>query len=357
MKIKFEPGSILGPLTLAASAAPAKAKIPVLSHILMRAAGEALSITGFDMTTQVTSRTDDVIIEEEGEACIPAQRLLSLVRGLPREAEATLSVDDGVATLRCRRSRYAMDTLPVLDFPSADDMAGEETSATVSPAFLDALRLAAGWSAKDDVRYFLVGVYLEGTDSGAKLTATDGHRLISLDTAAALPSGVSVIIPRAACAALGRLSSEAMTLSVGPRSVRLSTIDTSITCRLIDGQYPDWRRILPDSVASSVTLSRVEAIEATKRLASGDEAPGVQMRRTDEGLRMERGAGVEVVEVAASDDGGGGDGEFATAINAQYLLAALTTRDDESVTLALDSAGKLVVQDDAMVSIVMPVRL
>jgi DNA polymerase III subunit beta len=148
-----------------------------------------------------------------------------------------------------------------------------------------------------------------------------------------------------------------MTLSVGPRSVRLSTIDTSITCRLIDGQYPDWRRILPDSVASSVTLSRVEAIEATKRLASGDEAPGVQMRRTDEGLRMERGAGVEVVEVAASDDGGGGDGEFATAINAQYLLAALTTRDDESVTLALDSAGKLVVQDDAMVSIVMPVRL
>jgi YD repeat-containing protein len=52
-----------------------------------------------------------------------------------------------------------------------------------------------------------------------------------------------------------------------------------------------------------------------------------------------------------------GDGEFATAINAQYLLAALTTRDDESVTLALDSAGKLVVQDDAMVSIVMPVRL
>ena len=177
MKFTTERESLLRPLQLVTGGVERRQTLPVLSNVLIKAADGAVSITGTDLEVQLVATIDGIDIEQEGAATVPARKLADIWRALGEGAPVSLVVEGDRTIVRSGRSRFALATLPVDEFP---DAVTQQADVKVSLPLADMQRLLDKTSfamAQQDVRYFLNGLLLEITDSHLRAVATDGHRM------------------------------------------------------------------------------------------------------------------------------------------------------------------------------------
>lgn len=333
-------------LTSVTKAVPGRTTIPILGTVRLVADGQNLTVTATDLDIEISGA-----IPAEGaiEACVDA-KLFATAVGKIAGTEIELAIDDNVLAVKAGRSRYKLATLPVDDFPTMNygDFAVE------FEADMSAVLGQHAFAMSDEsTRYYLCGVFLEPDNA----TATNGHKL-STAAFGKLADFPAVIVP-AATVALAPKGNAKVRLS--STKIQFCTDDYTLTSKLIDGTYPDWRRIMPAGDTEPVTVDNDALRKAAERVAvvASDKEPAVKLVITSDNIALsaagENGNAVDDVPCAY------GGPEVAVGFNARLLgeiLASLTAGDIQIVPA--DGMGPVLFTskaDDARRVVCMPRRV
>ncbi len=307
MQLTIERDLLAEALTKVIGAVQRKVTAPVLAHFLLVTGHDMLLIRGTDMDLEVTMPVPAEVLAS-GLGTVDARMLCDIVGKLPKGSQVSLTHEPGKSRLKvvCGRAKFHLASLEAADFPQIDQASvGEahmfEMQAGELRALIDTVRFAI---STDETRYYLNGVYLHdaaraGAPEALGAVATDGHTL-ALKTMA-LPAGASglgVILPRLTCAELMKFLPEGGTAEVSivvtPRIFKVTMGNAEMVSKLIDGTFPDFRRVIPDTAGLQPAIVPREALlAAVARVAVvlDDKSHMIGLRWSGDAVRVSgRGA-------------------------------------------------------------------
>ncbi len=372
MRVTLERSNLLKSLNHVHRVVERRNTIPILSNVLLKAAGASLEMKATDLDLEMTEATP-AQVERTGATTVPAHLLYDIVRKLPDGAEVMLkTADDGNSmTVISGRASFRLQCLPQSDFPELS--AGSfshifRIDSSVLKHLIDKTQFAI---STEETRYYLNGIYLHTIESGGQLSlrsvATDGHRLARADTEA--PAGSEgmpgIIVPRKTVAELQKLVDNpdvAVTVELSDTKIRFTIGSVVLTSKLIDGTFPDYQRVIPTGNDKKLTIDRQTFSQAVDRVST---------------ISSERGRAVKMVIAAGqvtltvnNPDSGSATEEIAAdydadameiGFNARYLLdvAAQLTGSDARFLLA-DAGSPTLIQDTSdenALYVLMPMRV
>lgn len=365
MKFSAPRETLLEPLQAVIGVVERRQTMPVLANVLIVAGEEGVSVTATDLEVELVA-TVDVKVEKGGEITVPGRKLLDICRALPDDANVSFSLSGDKVTVRSGRSRFTLSTLPAAEFPTVEDIKGQQ-KVTVPQSQLRRLIEKTQFSmANQDVRYYLNGMLLEVAGAIVRSVATDGHRLalceLAIDGVDSSPQ--QVILPRKGVLELQRLIGEAgdCTLEIGSNHLRVALAGIRLTSKLIDGRFPDYERVIPKGSDAPMLADRVQLADGLNRIRilANEKYKGVRVELkpgsvTVQAHNPEQEEAEEEIEVQY--DGAAMEIGF----NVEYLIAALRALDSETVRLEFrDAASSCLIQDPELRDckyVVMPMRL
>ena len=368
MKFAIDREALLRPLQLIAGVVERRQTMPILSNACVRATADGgLTIAGTDLSMELVAHVDSVDVSVGGEITTSAHKLADIWRSLPERAQITFETEKGQAVVRSGRSRFALATLPVDDYPSGDETAGTvEFSLTIADAceLIDRVSFAM---AQQDVRYFLNGMLLEVTGEHVRSVSTDGHRLAqcTLDKGVAGTERYQAIVPRKTVIELRRLldgKDEEVRFSLSDNQIRVTRGAFSLTGKLIDGRFPDYERVIPRNPALSVSGDKNTLNQALQRarILTNEKFPGVKLIIEDEQMTIvannpEQEEAREVVPVTYEGSG------MQLGFNVVYLQDVLRVVGSESIRISMAEPGSSALMegegDESALYVVMPMKI
>ncbi|MFW5451488.1 MAG: DNA polymerase III subunit beta [Methylophagaceae bacterium] len=367
MQFTVSQETIVRPLQLVCSIVERRATLPILSTILLRAHGNQLAMTSTDMELEMIA-TLPVAVEQEGKTTVSARKFLDICRALPSNATISFKAQDNKAVVRAGKSRFSLSTLPSEDFPDSEGANYIDEISLPQAALKSLLDETSFAMASQDVRYYLNGLLLEREQNTLRTVATDGHRLAlgSLTTATPVAEKNSIIVPRKAILELGRLlndSDDNVTVAFSAQQIKVELADLHFTSKLIDGQFPNYDRVIPLGGDKEVIADRVQLQQALSRanILSSDKHRSVRIN-LEAGLLKATviNQEQESAEEEISVDYQGAPLEI--AFNNAYLLDLLNAMPEDKVKLTFsdDNSSVLItpVNDKSERQyVVMPMRL
>jgi len=340
--------------------------LPVLAGVRMDVSGDTLTVTGTDLELTITL-TVDVGGDRDGAAVVPARLVGDIVKALPAGAvdiDLDASADGGEMAISAGRSQFSVRPLALDDYPAQTAPSGEAVTLSAE-TMVEALRQVVRAASTDDARAVLTGVLMASEDDGVRMVATDSYRLAvrDLPDSSVLGSGQKVLIPGRALNELQRLMGdvEELTVRFGEREATFEAGTTRLSTRLIEGEFPNYRNLLPSSYPNLLTVSKASMIEAIRRvkILAQDSTP-VRLTLGGDTVQLTaitQDVGNAVEEIDASYDGA----EMTVAFNPDYLAAGIDAIDADDVTLAtMDPMKPAVLRGaghDDYLYLLMPVRV
>lgn len=336
--------------------------IPALTGVLMRTdADGTLTLTTTDL--EVSARLSiEVQPQEEGVALVPARLLGDTVKSLS-DAPVEFEADQSQARIRCAAYEGALRLLPAEDFPSMQPPSGTRVVAD-APMFAEAVGQVSRAASRDEARPVLTGVLLEVSREGVTLVSTDSYRLAVRELVATAAGEGKAIVPERAMSEAGRaaggMEKGEIELFVDESQVSFQIGGLCLTSRLIEGEFPNYRQLLPEAYESRLTVSRQQLLDAVRRvgLLARDTSP-VRLEFNALGVKLsssspDLGQAVEAVEAAYEGE------DITAAFNATYLADGLSAATGDMVRLEVrDGLKPGIVRGDSddFTYLVMPVRL
>ena len=373
MKIGVDRDALADAVAWTARALPARPAIPVLACMRLQA-GEELTLSSFDYDMSAQASIP-VAAEEEGTALVSGRLLAEITRSLPARP-VQISTDGARATLTCGSATFTLLTMPSEDYPSLPEMPPAAGSIG-SDAFASAVNQSATAAARDDTLPGLTGVRMEIENDALTLVSTDRYRLAVrelrwnparaglsasvlvparalIDTARSLTSGAEVLIALALPGEGGQAGDGMIGFEGGGRRT---------TTRLLGGEFPPYRALLPGHAAAVGELATAPFSEAVKRVALvAERNTALRLSFTPGQVVLEAGTGDEAQAVEVLDASyeflGDPDGDqpgtgqpdavrfgpegLEAAFNPHYLLDGLTAIDSDTARLSFTKPGKAV---------------
>jgi DNA polymerase-3 subunit beta len=339
MEFSCSRGILFDTLAMVSGVVKKNPPLPVLSNVLVKADAEEgrLHLSATDLEVGVSCGVS-AQVSSGGELTLPARKLTDILRELP-EAQVTLVTEGSRCTVTCENSRFSLVGIDAEEFPPRPEVAPESTLSVDSDTIREMIRETLFAVSYDETRYFLNGVYMVARGNDLVFVATDGRRLAK--STRTLDSGVELdfagIVPTKAVAEMDKLAAkvERVELSLGPGHIVGAFADTVLTASLIEGEYPDYDKLIPKEFPRKARLNRGLFEDATRRVAlMADETShrvayefeGNQIRVTG---KSEQGEAVETVEA-------GYEGEpLRIGFNARYVGDALKATDAPEIELLL----------------------
>ncbi len=346
--------------------------LPILSNLLLEAQEEKLRIVAYDMEIGAQS-TLGIETEEGGSLTVPARVLGDVVASLPDATVEMRTEERSVLGLTCGRSQYRIHGLPAEEFPALPEVT-EGVSLDISQAAMRELIRATIFAASaDEARAILTGVLLLREGDGVKMVATDSYRLAVRNAPAeqVKASGGDgewqAIIPARALQELNRMlepgeDKPPVQVRASKQQIVFAVGGYMLVSRLIEGQFPNYERVIPTDIERSVEVSREDLLAAIKRAAIVARAEASKLVfRAQEGVLTivaESGdVGRAHEELAAMVEGE----EIEIAFNAEYLTDVLGVMEADTVIWQFTgplSSGLLKPSDDPdYLYVVMPMQL
>lgn len=342
MKFRCERDVLTEAVSTAGRAAASRGgALPVLSGVRVELADNRLTLTGSDLDLTI-SVSVTVNGETDGLAVIPAKLASDIVRSLEPGAVSFEVVDDEVR-ITSGRSDFSLRLIPADEFPHLAEPAGD--AVTLSAAdFSAALHQVVPAASADDSRPILTGVLLAAEETGLRLVATDSYRLAVRDLpgTSVLAEGQSVLVPSRALGELGRLlgDAESVTLRLGERDASFEIDDVRLSTRLIEGEFPNYRGLIPASHPNRLTVGREVLLDAVRRvrLMARESTPVRMVMKADslELLAVTQDVGQAHEELDASFDGT----ELTVAFNPEFLIQGAEVTPGDEITLETIDALK-----------------
>jgi DNA polymerase-3 subunit beta len=282
MKFRISKEAFLDGLQKVQHVVSSRTTLPILSNVLLVAKDGRLQFTTTDLDVGITGSVE-AQIDKEGATTLPAKRLVSIVRELPA-SEVEVSVDSkNHASIRSGPSFFKIIGLGEGEFPPLPDFAGAKEFKIPQATLRDGLKKTSYAISTDETRYVLNGIFTSFRDGKMTLVATDGRRLAMVDADLEFPASheTDVIIPTKAVQELQRLLGDAGDVIVKLSDSQISfAIGDSLLCsKLIEGNYPNYRQVIPGDSNERVVIGREALLETVRRvsLLASDKSNSVKL--------------------------------------------------------------------------------
>lgn len=368
MKFTISRERFLAPLQLVSGAIERRHTLPILSNVLLRVEEGALWLTGTDLEVELIASVELNGSHEVGQITVPAKKLVDIVRSLADESTIIFELTDNKALIKAGRGKYSLATLSATDYPNLEDWQGDaefEVSQRDLKSLIDSTHFSM---AQQDVRYYLNGMSLETEEHLVRTVATDGHRLAlaTLEYTDAVLPARQVIIPRKGVLEILRLieddAEKKVKVQIGSNHIRLRGKGFIFSSKLVDGRFPDYRRVLPKESDKAVKANRdlLKAAFTRAMILSNEKFKGVRLNLQSGQLivtanNTEQEEAEEVLDVLYEGD------NLEIGFNVAYLIDVMNVLQSDDVILNLSdaNASSLVHADgdESALYVVMPMRL
>lgn len=365
--IKTQRDTLLAPLQSVSGIVERRHTLPILSNVLLEKKGDRLTLLATDIEIQITTSTEVAAGEGDGAVTVGARKLQDILRSLPDSTEISLSLEDKRLQVKGGKSRFNLQTLPADDFPRMTLAEGDTKQFRITQkAFRQLLGKTQYAMAAQDVRYYLNGLLLLVEGSELRAVATDGHRLAfaSVEIEADL-ARQEMILPRKTVLELNRLLSdneEPLTVTLAPNQVRFAFGSVVLVSKLIDGKFPDYERVIPQSLRNHMTVPRQTLMQAMQRAAilTNEKFRGVRVVLADNALKL-IAANAEQEEAQEEIEVDYGGEAIDVGFNVSYLLDVLNNVHADEVQWSFNDANSSALVtlpgNDRFKYVVMPMRI
>jgi DNA polymerase-3 subunit beta len=363
VKFRCERDVLVEALATAARAVSSRGgSLPVLSGVLLDLRGDTLRLTGSDLDLTITVETT-VAGQEDGTVVLPAKLASDIARAFAGGA-VTVDVGDDLARLSANRSKFELRVMHADEYPRFEAPQGDQFELPADK-LLAALRQVVRAASADDSRPILTGVLIAEEAGGLRLVATDSYRLAVCDIpgVSVLAEGQKVLVPSRALNELVKLLSggEKVGVHLGGREASFTVGASRLTTRLIEGDFPNYRGLIPANHPNRLTVDRGELLDALRRVRlMAQESTPVRISMQTDGLELVA-ITQDVGEARESMDAGYAGQELTVAFNPQYLLDGVEVTPGERVALetidALKPALIRPVDSADFLYLLMPVRV
>ncbi|MFB9137403.1 DNA polymerase III subunit beta [Vibrio olivae] len=366
MKFTIERSHLLKPLQQVSGALGGRPTLPILGNLLLKVEENVLSMTATDLEVELISRVTLEGEYESGSITVPSRKFLDICRGLPDDANITFVYEGDRVQVRSGRSRFSLSKLPADDFPNIEDWQSDVEVTMTQGALKGLIEKTQFSMANQDVRYYLNGMLFEIDGNTLRSVATDGHRMAvartELDGEFAQQQ---IIVPRKGVQELVKLldaPEQPVVLQIGSSNVRAEVNNFVFTSKLVDGRFPDYRRVLPQNTTKTLIAGCDELRQAFSRAAilSNEKFRGVRVNLSGEEMCItannpEQEEAEEMLDVQFEGE------PIEIGFNVSYVLDVLNTLRCENVRMSMsDSNASALVEnseDDSAMYVVMPIRL
>ena len=352
MKFALAKQVLLDGLNKVAGVVSNRPSLPILSNVLLEAADGELKLTTTNMELTILAKVP-CIVTTPGAATLPAKKLQSIVREM-RDGEISIEVRGTTATICCNRAKFRLNGIAADEYPQMP-VFKEAREFKVPQAMLNrGIRYTEFAISNDGTRYVLKGIYTCFQDGKLTLVATDGRRLALFENDLEFPESqqVCIDIPSRAVAEIHRLLGDAGDVMVRITSNQASFDfgDTLLITKLIDGNYPNYRQVIPGRYSERITMPAQDLNEIVRRvsLLSAEKTNTVTFRFTPGMMEVQSSAAElgDANEEMPIDYNGR---ELAITFNADFIQAPLKAVGDNEVSLDLidsSSPGVMRVADE-----------
>ena len=368
MKLSLATADLLAQLQTTTRVASARSAVQALSGVMLSAPADTKpELLATDMEIGLRVPLDAEVVRA-GSVVLPARLLLDVVRSLPtpsmtlelRSAEQDVELIAGPATFHLR-------TLRAEDFPSLPAPSPDTRVALPAEAFVQTVTRVARSASRDETRPVLTGILISASGQQLRMVATDSYRLSVKETAleSALQGSLEANVPARALQELARIATqiapESIAVSVGQNQAIFELGDVVLSSRLIEGQFPNYRQLLPETVEHELRLASAEITDVVRRISL--------LAQKNAPLRLSFGEGSLTVSAQTPDVGEASEaipvpfhGEpFEIGFNPEFLRDGLESIESDELVLKLISPLRpgLIESPDAgdFVYLIMPIRL
>src|SRR3954454_10758368 len=273
MKVSTSRAALFTELQTVTRAASTRSAVQALSGVQLSAKGGAIELRATDMEIGLRVPLEGEVVRD-GAVVLPARLLVDVVRALPgdtvslelRPAEQDVELVAGAATFHIR-------TLRLADFPPFPELDGDERVQVPAPAFVETVGKVARSASRDETRPVLTGILVSASGEELRMVATDSYRLSVKETRldAPLEGTFEANVPARALQELTRIvqhgSADQLAVSVRANQVVFEAAGVVLSSRLIDGQFPNYRQLLPDAYEHELQLGGTEITEVVRRIS------------------------------------------------------------------------------------------
>ncbi len=370
MIIKIGKDLLVEPLRNIVGVSEKKQTMPILGNILLRNSNNKLLLVGSDLEVEISTVID---YECGGElnTTLPAKKLLDILKSLPGEGDVTIEVDDAKATIKSGKSKFVLASLPGEDFPYEES--DHAYTANVPAKHLDNLIGQTSFAmAVQDARHFLNGLFIEVSKDNITVVATDGHRL-SLSACLHqnnVENTSTCIIPRKCITEIRRILTEfrdnydhLVDFSINSNEIVIKIGPYIVKSKLIEGNYPDYKKVFPDSLPHKLDVDKQAFKSALQRMSilSNEQFKGVKLSLSESEVKLSTNnpsleEGEDSVGCTYSGD------TFDIGFNLTYLIEVIDVIQSENIILQLNNSdsGCLISSKDSdslNKYIIMPMRV
>ncbi len=368
MKFQIDRDELLRGLGRIQGIVERRGTLPILSNALFQVREDGITLAATDLEVGVTA-TLAAKVTKTGAVTLVAKKLYEIVREL-EETELTFSLEEGsrvrIDSGKARFSLLSISPEEYPSIPSGDGVNFVEMEASLLAEMVDRTMYA---TSTDEARYNLNGVFMELTeDKRLRCVATDGHRLAKIDKTPQKPLeflSKGIIVPRKGVGEIRKLCDETdATVELGLRDGFLIVRRTGLTlsCRLIEGEFPNYRQVLPDDPKVRLLVDRERLLHAVRRISllAHERSRGFRLAIEDGVLELsannpDLGEAVEQLEIDYSGK------RVETGFNARYMLDVLGSMISKEVSLELTdelAPARICPADDPdLLAVIMPMRL
>lgn len=343
MKLTATRDTIVTALQHAGRAVSSRTTLPSLGGILFVADSTGLTLRATDMEMSVSLTLPDVQIEAEGTVLLPGRLLADVARSLP-DGDVTLDqrAEQRDVELTAGDARFHFRTLPAEDFPRLPEVEGDVAALPAAP-LAETIDRVARAASRDEVRPILTGVLVQAEGDSLTMVATDSYRLsvkhTKLESSLAQP--IDANVPARALRELARMlgsgETETVEVALSRNQVVFRLGQIALSSRLIEGQFPSWRQLIPESFEHEVRLPRQELLEVTRRVS--------QLAQRNAPLRFAFAEGELTVAAETPDIGDATEGlpapfsgeAFEIAFNPQFLVEGIESVEGDEIAFNISS--------------------
>jgi DNA polymerase III subunit beta len=368
LKLSLSASELLSQLQTVTRVASARSAVQALSGVMVSAVADStpeLLATDMEIGLRVPLSAE---VLRPGSVVLPARLLLDVARSLPAE-ELTMELrsSEQDVELICGPATFHLRMLRAEDFPTLPSPTPDTRITIPSDAFVETVSRVQRSASKDETRPVLTGILMSASGQELRMVATDSYRLSVKETALEHPlqGSLEANVPARALGELVRIAqqtdSETLAVSVGQNQVVFELGDTVLSSRLIDGQFPNYRQLLPESVDHELRLSTAEVADVVRRISL--------LAQKNAPLRLSFSEGTLTVSAQTPDVGGASEAipvpfhgeEFDIGFNPEFLRDGLESIESDELVLKLISPLRpgLIESPDTgdFVYLIMPIRL
>jgi len=341
--------------------------LPVLGNVLLKTDTGGLRLTATDLELGISCLVGGKV-DEKGELTVPARLLADYIGQLPKE-RVSLAAEGKALAVTCEERHAQINGIAAEEFPLIPRVEATFNAELPAAALRDAIHKVVFAVANDESRPELAGVFMQFNEGSCTLAATDSFRLAEARVAAAgLRGSKSIIVPAKTLAELARIIDQdgPVVLKASDNQLLITYRDVELTSRLIEGQYPPYRDIIPADLPTKATLDRGEFLDAVRAAGLFSKTGAQDVRLTVDPDKKQISLQAQASQV------GGHEQVLAAAVegpadqvvfNYRYLLEGLSALEGSRVVFSTggsSSPGKITgsaKEDQSFLYILMPIKL